>query len=70
MRRHAPCSPRSSTADRSGRISAQLRRNARPIPTNDVWIAAHAMESWADLLSFDAHFEAVDELVWTPLDPA
>lgn len=56
------------TADRFGRISAQLRRNGRPIPTNDVWIAAHAMESGADLLSFDAHFEAIDGLVWSPLD--
>jgi len=55
------------TADRFGRISAQLRRNGRPIPTNDAWIAAHAMESGADLLSFDTHFEAVDGLVWTPL---
>jgi predicted nucleic acid-binding protein len=34
-----------------------------------VWIAAHAMESGADLLSFDTHFEAVDGLVWTPLGP-
>jgi predicted nucleic acid-binding protein len=56
------------TADRFGRISAQLRRRGRPIPTNDVWIAAHAMESGAELLSFDAHFEAIHGLAWTSLD--
>jgi len=28
-------------------------------------IAAHAMESGSELLSFDRHFEAVDGLAWT-----
>ena len=27
-----------------------------PIPTNDIWIAAQAMETGADLLSYDQHF--------------
>ena len=31
---------------------------------NDIWIAAHAMESVADLLSFDRHFGQVDGLSW------
>src|ERR1700687_4877728 len=39
------------TSDRFGRIAAALRRKGRPLPTNDIWIAAHAMESGADLLS-------------------
>ena len=51
-----------TTADRFGRIAAALRRRGTPIPTNDVWIAAHAMETGADLVSFDAHFEQVDGL--------
>ena len=29
----------------------------RPISTNDVWIAAHAMETGADLVSADGHTE-------------
>jgi len=29
----------------------------RPISTNDVWIAAHAMETGADLVSTDGHTE-------------
>ena len=52
------------TADRYSRIAASLRAKGRPIPTNDVWIAAHAMETGADLVSADAHFEHVDGLVW------
>lgn len=56
-----------TTADRFGRILADLRRKGRPIPTNDVWIAAHAMESGAELVSFDPHFQQVDGLAW--LDP-
>lgn len=56
------------TAERFGLIAAQLRRRGTPIPTNDVWIAAHAMESGGHLLSFDRHFEAVEGLLWTRLD--
>lgn len=52
------------TADRFGRIAAALRRKGTPLPTNDIWIAAHAMESGADLLSFDRHFGQVDGLSW------
>ena len=56
-----------TTADRFGRVAAALRAKGRPIPTNDMWIAAHAMETGAELLSFDQHFEAVDGLAWAPL---
>lgn len=54
----------SVTADRFGRIAASLRRKGRPLPSNDIWIAAHALESGADLLSFDAHFAQVDGVAW------
>ena len=33
------------TADRYSRIAAGLGAKGNPIPTNDVWIAAHAMET-------------------------
>lgn len=56
------------TADRFGRIAAALRRKGRPLPTNDIWIAAHAMESGADLLSFDQHFDAVEGIAWIQPD--
>ncbi len=53
-----------STADRFSRISAALRKKGRPIPSNDIWIAAQAMETGADLLSFDQHFGEIDGLAW------
>lgn len=56
-----------ATADRYGRISADLRRKGRPVPQNDMWIAAQAMETGALLLSFDAHFKEIDGLFWRRL---
>jgi tRNA(fMet)-specific endonuclease VapC len=53
-----------TTADRFARVATVLRRKGRPIPTNDVWIAAHALETGANLLSSDEHFGAIDGLVW------
>ena len=57
----------SITADRYSRIAARLRARGNPIPTNDVWIAAHVMETGADLVSADRHFEAVDGIAWLRL---
>ena len=53
-----------ATADRYSRIATSLRAKGRPIPTNDIWIAAQAMETGADLVSADRHFEHVDGVVW------
>ena len=52
------------TADRYSRIMIALKAKGRPIPTNDVWVAAHAMETGADLVSADQHFEHVDGIAW------
>ena len=57
------------TADRYSRIMASLRARGRPIPTNDVWIAAHAMETGADLVSADSHFGHIDQVVWVSAGP-
>ena len=56
------------TADRFARIAASLRAKGAAIPTNDIWIAATAMETGAELLSFNAHFASVEGLAWD--DPA
>ena len=56
-----------ATAERFGRIAAALRAKGKPIPTNDIWIAAHAMETGADLLSFDHHYSNIDGLAWVDL---
>jgi tRNA(fMet)-specific endonuclease VapC len=58
-----------TTAERFGEIFASLRRRGKPIPTNDIWIAAQAIESKSDLLSSDAHFKFVENLSWVPLPP-
>jgi len=50
------------TADSYALIYAGLRRRGHPIPTNDLWIAASAMEHGAALLTRDAHFSHIDGL--------
>ena len=52
----------SVTADNYALIYAALRRKGKPIPSNDLWIAASALEHGAGLLSLDAHFAEVDGL--------
>jgi len=56
-----------TTADRFARVAAALRAKGKPIPTNDMWIAAQTMESGAELLSFDEHYASVDGLAWRRL---
>jgi tRNA(fMet)-specific endonuclease VapC len=58
-----------SSAEHFGLVAAQLRRRGTPIPSNDIWIAAHAMATGAELISFDAHFAQVEGLFWTQLSP-
>lgn len=52
----------SRTAERYATIFQWLRSQGKPIPTNDIWISAVAMEKGADLLSADAHFEHVPQI--------
>lgn len=54
-----------AVASRYGEVFAQLKKAARPIPSNDVWIAATALEAGAHLLSFDGDFRHVTGLSWT-----
>jgi tRNA(fMet)-specific endonuclease VapC len=50
------------TARRYGEIKAELRRQGRPLPENDIWIAAVALQSSLTLASRDEHFGQVDNL--------
>ena len=56
------------TADRYSRIVLQLKKDGTPIPVNDVWIAAQAMEHGADLLTSDRHFEKISGLALTTFE--
>jgi predicted nucleic acid-binding protein len=44
------------TADYYARLIVELRRAATPIPTNDIWIAASAMQHGLEILTTDRHF--------------
>ena len=43
-------------------VFALLRRKGRPIPTNDLWIAATALEHGLALITHDAHFAEIEGL--------
>ena len=42
-----------------GEIIVDLRRAGRPLPTNDVWIAATAARAGGTVLTFDDHFSEI-----------
>jgi tRNA(fMet)-specific endonuclease VapC len=51
------------TASHYASVYRDLRGIGHPIPTNDMWIAAIALEHHLALLSFDGHFKAIRGLV-------
>ena len=50
-------------AERYGYVKAALKKSGTPIPENDIWIAATALETGCRLLSYDVHFDKVGGLV-------
>lgn len=53
------------TADIYAQTVHFLKKQGTPIPVNDVWIAAHAIETGAKLISFDTHFLMIPGIrVW------
>jgi tRNA(fMet)-specific endonuclease VapC len=51
-----------AAAERYGRLKAELAKQGTPIPANDIWVAAIAMEAGLIVVSDDAHFEHVPGL--------
>ena len=47
------------TGEFYARIYSFLKSAGTPIPTNDIWIAAHALELNATLVTTDPHFKAI-----------
>ena len=45
-----------------GEIVVDLRKAGRPLPTNDIWIAASAARAGATVLTYDDHFNAVSRV--------
>ena len=52
------------TSDRYSRIALHLKRQGTPIPSNDIWIAAQAMEHGAEIITLDRHFENITSLAY------
>jgi len=50
-----------------GRIKSELKHAGTPLPINDVWIAAHAIETEATLISYDNHFKKISSLMCWPV---
>lgn len=51
-----------ATADNYGKLWQFLSDTGRRIPSNDIWIAAHAMELGATLVTTDRHFDNIPNL--------
>jgi len=45
-----------------GSIKADLRKKGKPIPENDIWIAAIAIQNDLGLVTRDNHFKEIDGL--------
>jgi len=54
------------TALRYAEVDVYLRKKGRPIPLNDVWIAAVALEHGLHLLTLDVHFREIPLLLIQP----
>lgn len=51
------------TADFYARVYLALKRKGRPIPVNDLWIAATALQQGFAVFTYDQHFQEVDGLI-------
>lgn len=54
--------PGRETAEHYARIFVQLKRAGTPVPDNDLWIAALALEHDLTLITRDQHFERISQL--------
>lgn len=53
------------TAEIFASVKNQLKQAGKPIPINDAWIAAHALETGSVLVTYDEHFKYIGGLrVW------
>ena len=55
--------PGGAQEERYGNLVRDWRQQGTPIPTNDLWIAATALETGTRLVSYDAHFQHVPGLI-------
>jgi tRNA(fMet)-specific endonuclease VapC len=47
------------TAEIFGLVKQDLKKAGTPLPINDVWIAAHTLETGSTLVTYDSHFKKI-----------
>ncbi|MEO7272426.1 MAG: PIN domain-containing protein [Vicinamibacterales bacterium] len=57
-----------ATAKVHAELRLDLRQKGKPIPENDLWIAALCLEHQVRLAAFDAHFDVIADLKRWPLE--
>ncbi|MEP7353465.1 MAG: type II toxin-antitoxin system VapC family toxin [Acidobacteriota bacterium] len=57
--------PDLETTEHYGWLYAQLRKAGTPIPTNDLWIGALALQHRLTLITRDGHFQLIPQLLTT-----
>ena len=57
------------TADRYARTMESLGARGIHLPTNRVWVAAHAMETGADLVSANGYYGHIEQIAWVSVGP-
>jgi tRNA(fMet)-specific endonuclease VapC len=55
--------PARETAEQYARLFAQLKQAGTPVPDNDLWIAALALEHDLILITRNKHFERIPQLL-------
>lgn len=51
------------TANFYSHIYTTLKSKGKPVPTNDMWIAAQSMENGCVLCTYDKHFKVIEGLL-------
>jgi len=60
--------PGRETAEQYARLFVQLKRAGTPVPDNDLWIAALALENDLTLITRDRHFDNIPQLLTVRAD--
>ena len=53
------------TAEFYAQVFQELKKKGRPIPSNDLWLAASALQHGLALATFDDHFSSISGLLLT-----
>lgn len=51
------------TAEFYAKIFWDLKKKGKPVPTNDLWVAASAMRHGLSLFTYDEHFDNINGLI-------